>query len=406
MRAIFFTIQILLEVKEDVLRGGNMKIVIASDSFKGSCSTLEVAAAIERGIKKVKHGAEIIKLPVADGGEGTVDTLVMGTGGRYEKVEVVGPLGNKIKAQFGILDGNIAVIEMASASGLPLLQEHELNPLKTTTYGTGQLIKAALDRQCNKIFLGIGGSATNDGGAGMAQALGVSFKDSAGKEIGYGGAELARLEDIDISELDPRINQAEIIVMSDVTNPLCGEKGASYIYGPQKGATPEMITKLDANLKHYAAIIKAKLGKEVEKIPGAGAAGGLGAGLIAFCNVQIYPGVEKILDLIGIDHYLSNADLVITGEGRIDHQSIYGKVPIGVAKRASKKNVPVIAIVGGIGEGAAEVYAHGVTAVQDIIPRPMTLQEAMENASSLIEQTAESVIRIFSIDKSISSLSF
>ncbi|MET3697004.1 glycerate kinase [Bacillus oleivorans] len=374
-----------------------MKIIIAADSFKGSCSTLEVAAAIEKGIRKIKEDVEIVKLPVADGGEGTVDALVLGTGGTYETVEVIGPLGKKVEARFGILEGNIAVIEMASASGLPLLKEDELDPLKATTYGTGQLIKAAMDKGCKKIFLGIGGSATNDGGVGMAQSLGVSFKDRDGAEIGYGGGELSRIADIDISKLDQRITRTEIIVMSDVTNPLCGEKGASYVYGPQKGATTEMIKQLDANLKHFAKVINEKLGKDVLQIPGSGAAGGLGAGLIAFCNVELHAGVEKILDLICIDGHLENADLVFTGEGRIDHQSVFGKVPVGVAKRAAKRNVPVIAIVGSIGDGAAEVYAHGLTAIQDIITKPMTLQEAMENAQILIEQAAETVMRVITI---------
>ncbi|GAA0316539.1 glycerate kinase [Bacillus carboniphilus] len=383
-----------------------MKIVIASDSFKGSCSTVEVATAIEKGIRRIKKDAEIVKIPVADGGEGTVDALVLGTGGKYETVEVIGPLGNKISASYGILEGNVAVIEMASASGLPLLKKDELDPLKSTTYGTGQMIKAAIDKGCKKIFIGIGGSATNDGGVGMAQALGVSFKDQDGKEIGFGGAELARLTDIDTTQLDPRIKETEIIVMSDVTNPLCGEKGASYIYGPQKGATPEIVKQLDANLKHYASVIEKKLGIDVLDVPGAGAAGGLGAGLVAFCNVELYPGVEKILEVTGIDRHLLDADLVITGEGRIDSQSIYGKVPVGVAKRAARHKVPVIAIVGSIGEGAAEVYAHGVTAVLDIIPKPMSLEEAMDNASSLIEQAAENVMRVLSIEKTVSRLDF
>lgn len=383
--------------KVDAERGIKMKVVIASDSFKGSCSSLEVAEAIEKGIRRICDDIEIVKIPVADGGEGTVDTLVIGTGGQYEEVEVVGPLGKKIKAKYGILEGNIAVIEMAAASGLPLLKEEERNPMIATTYGTGEMIKAAMEKGCRKIFIGIGGSATNDGGAGMAQALGVSFKDKEGKEIGYGGKALASIADIDISNIDVRLKETEITVISDVTNPLCGLNGASYIYGPQKGATPEMIKELDASLKHYAKIINEKLGKDIIDIPGAGAAGGLGAGLIAFCNASLCQGIEKVLDLTNIEDYLADADLVITGEGQIDSQTVYGKVPVGVAKRAAKYDVPVIAIVGSVGEGASEVYAHGVDAIMSIVNRPMSLSEAVENAAELIENAAENAMRIFNL---------
>ena len=376
-----------------------MKIVIASDSFKGSSSSLEVADAIEKGIRKVHPDAEVVKIPVADGGEGTVDTLVIGTGGKYEEIEIIGPLGKKIKARYGILEENIAVIEMAAASGLTLVKEEELDPMVTTTYGTGQMIKDAIDKGCKKIFVGIGGSATNDGGVGMAQALGVSFKDKNGKEIGYGGGKLRDLWDIDISKIDKRLEDVEIIVISDVTNPLCGKDGASHIYGPQKGATPKMIQELDKNLRHYAIVLKEKVGKDILNTPGSGAAGGLGAGLMAFCNAKLYPGIEKILDINNIDEHLMDADLVITGEGKIDSQSIYGKVPVGVAKRAYKYSVPVVAIVGSVGEGASAVYEHGVNAIMDIIPRPMTLSEAMENAPALIEETAESAMRMMNLKR-------
>ena len=370
-----------------------MKIVIASDSYKGSCTTLEVANAIEKGIKKILKDVDIIKILVADGGEGTVDALVIGTDGIYDEVEVVGPLGEKIMAKYGILDDNIGVIEMAAASGLTLVQESKRNPMITTTYGTGQLIKAAIDRGCKKILVGIGGSATNDGGAGMAQALGFSLKDKDGKEIGYGGGELSKLFTIDSSGVDPKLRETEIIVISDVSNPLCGPNGASYVYGPQKGANLEAVKQLDSNLKHYASIIKKSFGKDIIDVPGAGAAGGLGAGLITFCNAELCSGIEKILDITNIDMYLEDADFVITGEGQIDGQSIYGKAPIGVAKRAMKHNVPVLAIVGSVGEGVAEVYSHGVDAIMDIINKPMTLNEAIQDASILIEQTAENAMR-------------
>ncbi|QOY38250.1 glycerate kinase [Anaerobacillus isosaccharinicus] len=376
-----------------------MKIIIASDSYKGSCSTLEVAIAIEKGIRKIDQKSEIIKIPVADGGEGTVEALVLGTGGRYEEVEVLCPLGRKIKAKYGILKGNTAVIEMAEASGLTRVNADELNPRITTTYGTGQIIKAAMDKGCKKILIGIGGSATNDGGSGMAQALGASLIDRDGKEIGYGGSELSRLYDIDIKNIDQRIYQTEIIVMSDVANPLCGPSGASYIYGPQKGATKVMVKELDENLKHYSNVIKQKLGIDVEKIQGAGAAGGLGAGLIAFCNASLHSGIEKVLDVTDIDQHLIDADIVITGEGKIDNQSVYGKVPVGVAQRAAKYNVPVVAIVGSIGEGASAVYDYGVDAIIAIVPKPMSLNMAMENGAKLIEQTAENVIRLLNLRK-------
>lgn len=374
-----------------------MKIVVASDSYKGSCTTMEVAQAIEKGIKKVFNDAEVIKIPVADGGEGTVDALVLGTGGRYEEAEVIGPLGATIRAKYGILEGNIAVVEMAAASGLNLIKKETRNPMLTTTYGTGQLIRAAIHKGCKKIFVGIGGSATNDGGLGMAQAIGVSFKDKDGQELGFGGGELARLHDIDISNLDPRLNSTEIIVLSDVTNPLCGMTGASFVYGPQKGATREMIKQLDANLLHYASVIKKHLGKEIADLPGAGAAGGLGAGLLVFCNGTLTSGVDKVLDIAEIDRHLNGAELVITGEGQIDGQSIYGKVPIGVAKRALKHNVPVLALVGSVGEGASSVYSYGINAIVDIVNKPMTLNEAVENAPRLIEQAAENAMRLINL---------
>lgn len=379
--------------------GIKMKVVIASDSYKGSCSTLQVAEAIEKGIRKVCTNVEIIKIPVADGGEGTIEALVMGIGGRYKEVEVTGPLGEKINTKYGILEGNIAVIEMAAASGLTLVSEENRNPMITTTYGTGQMIKSAMDEGCKKIFVGIGGSATNDGGVGMAQALGVSFVNNEGKEIGYGAGELNELKEIDMTSIDKRLNNTEIIVISDVVNPLCGKNGASAVYGPQKGATPDMVKKLDDNLKHYANVINEKLGMDIIDTPGAGAAGGLGAGLIVFCNAQLQLGIEKVLDITNIDEHLVDADLIITGEGKIDSQSIYGKVPIGVAKRAQKYNIPVVAIVGSVGEGASAVYYHGVDAIMDIINKPMTLEYAMENTHELIAQTAENLMRLLAINK-------
>ncbi len=374
-----------------------MKIIVAPDSFKGSNNTIAVANSIENGIRKVFPKAEIIKIPIADGGEGTVDALVLSTRGQFREVNVSGPLGEKVRAKYGILRSNIAVIEMAAASGLTLVDEDKKNPLITTTYGTGEIIKAALDEGCKKIIIGIGGSATNDGGIGMAQALGVSFKDSLGKELGYGGGELQKLYDIDISKIDSRINETEIIVACDVSNPLCGENGASRVYGPQKGAIPEVVEILDVNLRHYAEIINQKLNKNIIDIPGSGAAGGLGAGLITFCNATLKAGIESILDVVNIDQHLPTTDLVITGEGKIDGQSVYGKVPVGVGQRAKKNNIPVLAIVGDIGDEASKVYEFGVDGIMSTVNKAMPLSEAMSKSAELLEDAAERVMRIIKI---------
>jgi glycerate 2-kinase len=374
-----------------------MKIVVAIDSFKGCCTTLEAANAVERGLRYYRDDIEVIKVPIADGGEGTVDTLVYALNGTYVEVDVLNPVGKKIKAKYGLLPGNIAVIEMAAASGLPLLMQEECNPLITTTYGTGQLIQDAMDKGCKTIYLGLGGSATNDGGIGMAQALGVSFKDKLNHEVGFGGKELRKITSIDIKELDSRIKHTEMIILSDVTNPLCGKNGASAIYGPQKGASPEMIELLDHNLRYFGGLIEKQLSIDVLDIPGGGAAGGLGAGLMAFCHAQIFPGVTKVMELIGLEQHVQDADLVITGEGRIDAQTINGKVPVGVARKAKKYGVPVIAIVGSIGEGAGSVYSHGIDAILDIVSGPMSLEEALENGISLIEKTSERAMRIWDL---------
>jgi len=378
-----------------------MKVIVAPDSFKGSSTSIAVANAIEKGIKKVFPDAEVIKIPIADGGEGTVEALVLGAGGTFKEVDVKGPLGETVKARYGVLNNGSAVIEMASASGLPLVPENLRNPLVTTTYGTGELIRAALNEGCKKIIIGIGGSATNDGGIGMAQALGVSFKDSENCELGFGGGQLDKLETIDISGIDPRLKDTEIIVACDVSNPLCGERGASAVYGPQKGATPEMVKQLDSNLRHYAEKIKAQLGMDIADIPGSGAAGGLGAGLIVFCGARLKSGIETVLDEVGIDTHLPTADLVITGEGRIDSQSVYGKVPVGVGQRVKKYNKPVLAIVGGIGQGAQAVYEYGVDGIMSIVNNAMPLSEAMERSSELLEDAAERVMRIIKMGMDI-----
>ena len=371
-----------------------MNIVIAPDSFKGSISAVQATHLIAQGIQKVFLDANCIKVPVADGGEGTVEAMVTAKGGIIKQKEVIGPLGNTIKASYGLLNKDLAVIEMADASGLPLVPEDLKNPLVTTTYGTGQLIKAALEDGCTQIILGIGGSATNDGGVGMAQALGVSFKDAHGNELGYGGGAIANLVSIDMSSLDPLIKNTDITVACDVTNLLCGEEGASAVYGPQKGATPTMVKQLDANLKHLAATVKTQLGVEIDNIQGGGAAGGLGAGLMVFCNATLKPGIETVLSAINIDNYLKNAHLVITGEGKMDSQSMYGKVPVGIATSAKKYNIPVLAIVGSIGTLSPTIYESGIDSIISCVNAPMTLEEAIVHTDELLVQAAERAMRI------------
>lgn len=338
-----------------------MKIVIAPDSFKGSLTAIEVSDAIEIGVKKAFPDSLVEKIPMADGGEGTVQCLVNATQGKLYDKEVVGPLGETVVASFGILgDQTTASIEMASASGLPLVPPDRKNPMITTTYGTGQLIKAALDHGCQKMIIGIGGSATNDGGAGMLQALGVQLLDKSGKEIGFGGEQLTKLAQIDISKIDPRIKDVKILVASDVQNPLCGNTGASRIYGPQKGATEEMIIALDAALSHYADIIKQDLGKKIKNIPGAGAAGGLGAGLIAFLDAELKPGIDIVINTVQLERIVQDADLVITGEGEINGSTIYGKTPIGVARVAKKFQIPVLSVSALIDDSGWIVKEHGI----------------------------------------------
>jgi len=338
-----------------------MKIVIAPDSFKGSLTAIEVSNALEKGVKKAYPEALVEKIPMADGGEGTVQCLINATQGKIYDKEVTGPLGDPVIASFGVLgDQDAAAIEMASASGLPLVPPEKKNPLITTTFGTGQLIKAALDHGCSTMIIGIGGSATNDGGAGMVQALGVQLLDKNNKEIGFGGAQLASLDHIDISNMDKRISKTKILVASDVQNPLCGPTGASRIYGPQKGATEEMIVTLDHSLSHFADIIKRDLGKDIKDIPGAGAAGGLGAGLMAFLNAELKPGIDIVINTVRLEEIVQDADLVITGEGEINGSTIYGKTPIGVARVAKKFQIPVVSISALIDESGIIVKEHGI----------------------------------------------
>lgn len=372
-----------------------MKIVVACDSYKGSCSAVSAALCMEEGIRRVFPHAEVERIPMADGGEGTVEAVLAAAGGSLLEEEVGDPLGRPVRASCGVLKDGTAVIEMAAASGLTLLSPDERNPLKTTTYGTGELIRAVLDRGCRRIWIGIGGSATNDGGAGMAQALGARLLDKDGKDLPPGGGALGRLHRIDVSGLDRRLGRTQIAAACDVSNPLCGARGASAVYGPQKGATQEMVRILDENLAHFAGIVKEQLGRDIAEEKGAGAAGGLGAGLMLFCGAQMEPGIQTVLDMTDFDARAAGADLVITGEGQIDYQSAFGKVPVGVAGRAKKLGkIPVVAIVGNIGAGAEKVYSHGIDTVFSIVPGAVSLEYAMENAERLIADASERVMRL------------
>ena len=342
--------------------------------------------------------AETVVVPMADGGEGTVEALTYGSHGRIVSTEVTGPLGGKVTAKWGILgDGVSAVVEMAAASGITLVPSEKLNPLVATTYGTGELIRAALNAGCRRLIIGIGGSATNDGGAGMAQALGVRLLDEGGGELPRGGAALAELSRIDTSGLDIRLTGREIIIASDVTNPLCGEQGASRVYGPQKGATGEMCQQLDEALANYAGVIKGDLGIDVMDIPGAGAAGGLGAGLIAFLGAKLISGIEIVSEVAGLAGYLKGASLVFTGEGSIDTQTLFGKTVAGVAAKAKAQGVPVVALGGAVAGDSKEFYQHGIDAVLSIAPGPISLRKSMANAEKLIADAAERALRLILI---------
>lgn len=379
-----------------------MKVLIASDSFKGSLSSIRIGEAVAHGIRNIFKDVEIRIIPIADGGEGTVEALVTAGGGRYLYATVANPLAEPVQAAMGMLPDNTAVIEMAAASGLPLIPSTKRNPLITSTRGTGELIKAALDHGARRILIGIGGSATNDGGAGMARALGVRFLDQAGNEIEEGGAALVKLARIDTGGVDRRLNDIEITVICDVDNPLCGPHGASAVYGPQKGATPPMVEELDAALAHYAGVIEAQTGINIKNIPGAGAAGGLGGGLLAFTPASLKSGTEAVLDTIEFDKIVQDYDIVITGEGRIDAQSAFGKVPKGVGSRSKRHGKPVIAIVGSVGDGAELLYEHGIQAIVPIVNRTMSLEQAIAQAYELTVQAAERAFRLIETGRNLS----
>ncbi|MBY3619005.1 glycerate kinase [Acinetobacter sp. CUI P1] len=369
-----------------------MKFVLAPDSFKESMTAMEACEAIERGLRSSFPDAEYIKVPMADGGEGTVQSLVDATGGRIVQCEVTGPLGHPVNAFYGIMgDGKTAIIEMAAASGLGLVPKEERNPLITTTKGTGELIVHALNAGVRSIIMGLGGSATNDGGVGMAQALGFRFLREDGTEIGYGGGSLSQVTRINSAHVDPRLQGLQVVAACDVDNPLTGERGASAIFGPQKGATPDMVKQLDANLAHFANIIERDLGKEVNETAGAGAAGGLGAGVMAFLGAKLKRGVNIVVDAMNLADKVKDADYVITGEGGMDSQTVYGKTPIGVAKVAQAAGVPVIALAGSLGTGVEAVYEHGIDMFFSIVPGVCTLDKALTDASFNMERTARNV---------------
>ncbi|MBF7016306.1 glycerate kinase family protein [Staphylococcus durrellii] len=375
------------------------KIVIAPDSFKESMSAIEVAEAIEQGLARVLPDTTVFdKIPMADGGEGTTEALVNTLNAGYQTITVQNPLAQNINASYGFShETNTAIIDMASASGLDLIAEKDKNPLITTSYGTGQLINDAVKHGAKHIILGIGGSATNDGGMGMLNALGCQFLDSNHNPLPAGGAALAQLAYIDIDKLNPKLANTTIEVACDVTNPLLGEYGASEIYGRQKGATENMVKRLDAALTRYHDVIEQQFNISVKDIEGAGAAGGLGAGLLAFLGAKLSKGIDIVLKETQFNKRIRDADLVITGEGKIDHQTIYGKTPIGVSHSSQKLNIPVIAIAGSLGEGYQAVYEHGITSVFSILQQPCTLSDALQNGPYYMALTAENIARLLLI---------
>ncbi|HEQ3527898.1 TPA: glycerate kinase [Bacillus cereus] len=375
-----------------------MKVVIASDSYKESLKAIEVCEAIERGFRAIFPNAKYVKIPIGDGGEGTVESLVDATGGRIISISVTGPLRESVQAFYGVSkDKKTAFIEMAAASGLQHVPVEKRNPLITTTKGTGELILHALNQGAEYIILGLGGSATNDGGAGMLAALGVRFINYKGEVIDPSGGTLHSIVAIDFSQMDPRLKGVKIEAACDVDNPLVGMQGASFVFGRQKGANIEMMKELDENLKHYANILKRYVSSDVSEIPGAGAAGGMGAAVISVLKGDLRRGIEIVLDYTNFDKHIEDADLIITGEGRIDEQTAYGKAPVGVAGRAKRFSVPVIAIGGSVSSDYSAVYEKGIDAVFSITTRPMTLEEAYRVAEENIEMTTKNIATVWKI---------
>jgi len=375
-----------------------VKIVVATDSFKGSLSATEVCQAIKEGILRADPACQVETLPIADGGEGTLEAMKLSSGGEMISVPCVNPLGEKIRGKYLVLaDGKTAVIEMAQAAGLCLIAREQQNPLYTTTYGVGEIILAALDSGYRKFIVCIGGSATVDAGIGMLQALGFRFLNKAGEEIASGGLAIANLRKIEVSGADKRLPECSFQVACDVDNLICGPRGAARVFAPQKGATPEMVEILEDNLRHFSEIVNSDLGIDISDVKGGGAAGGIGASLFAFLNAQLVSGVELVLDSMDFSTKLQGADLIITGEGQLDEQTAYGKVPMGVARRAKEKGLPVIALAGAIGTDYANLSPLGIDAAVSIVNRPMSLEEAMADAGLLLSQCSEAVIRLLKI---------
>ena len=373
-----------------------MKILLAPDSFKGSLSSSDICKAYKEGILKAID-ADIIEMPIADGGEGTIDAIATSTKCEIINISVTGPLGEQVNSCYGILKDGTAVIEMAECSGLCLVPDKKRNPLITTTYGVGEILKSALDKGCRNFIIGIGGSATNDGGSGMLQALGIKLLTKTHQDIGFGGGCLNQIETIDISGIDKRIIESSFLVASDVNNPLCGNKGASAVYGPQKGALPEIVTKLDNNLKHFADVFNNTFHKDFSLIEGAGAAGGLGFGLIAFLKAKLTPGINIVMEIVKMEDKIRDCDLVITGEGNTDFQTaFFGKAPAGIAKLAKKYNKPVIIISGGLGKNYKDLYKIGVTSLFSIVDKPMSLNDSMKDVYSLIVDRTEDIMNTIS----------
>ncbi|MCA0757182.1 glycerate kinase [Paenibacillus sp. N4] len=377
-----------------------MKIIIAPDSFKGSISAQDLCESIRGGIEAVVPSAEAVELPMADGGEGTLDALIYATKGTKCECEVKDPLGRPVKASYGIMgDGQTVMIEMAQASGLTLLQESDRNPLITSSYGTGELIRRALRAGYRKFVVGLGGSATNDGGAGMLRALGASFTDESGAQIPEGGAGLAQLSAIDLSGLDSAVRESAFRIAGDVTNPLCGPSGASSVFGPQKGATEEMVRRLDEALNRYGEVLLQVTGTDVRQMPGSGAAGGMGAALLAVLQAESGSGIDLVMEAVDFEDKLQGASMVITGEGRLDRQTLSGKVIAGICRKARANQIPVIALCGRMDLTAEEMDELGLTAAFSIVPGPCTLEEAMAGASLWARLRTEQIMRLYTMNR-------
>jgi len=379
-----------------------MKIVIAPDSFKESMTSLEAAMAIEKGFKKVLPNEEYIKVPMADGGEGTVQSIIDATGGSFKTEAVKGPLGEPLEAQYGLTgDKKVAVIEMAASSGLDKVEPSDRNPLKTSTYGFGELIHSALDEGVEEIILGIGGSATNDGGAGMIMSLGGKLLDKDEKNIIPTGEGLKELQFIDISDMHPRIKDVTFRVACDVDNPLTGPNGASYIYGPQKGGDSKMLEQLDKNLAHYAEVVQKQMETDIDSPSGAGAAGGLGAGLLGFLNAKLQRGGDLLVEMLSLEDALKGADLLITGEGSINHQTRFGKTPVAVSHVGKKLNIPTIALAGSLNEGYESIYKEGIDAAFSIIPQLSSLETVLANGKENLETLSANIAAVIKMSRSL-----